>query len=251
MPERCTKQTSMENSLPSAENIPPSLQRLREALWGEPEDDISHAECRAMLPEFVEAEAAGEPVARHYPRIKHHLDHCDECGQEYALLLDLELAEARGDIEFVSAVSTSTPRAFQDMLRELARRILHSLAPANLRDLEVIADTFFARVQQLGTFELRLGNTQAMGLGQRDTNPALTILAASYAATQTVTREITRAQFDEWAQAKTLAGEIETRVNRAAREIGIEREFAAQFARAYTEQIAREPETLRALLIQD
>lgn len=88
-----------------ADNIPAPLKRLRDALWGEPEDDISHAKCRALLPAFVQAEADGEPVAKLYARVKHHLDHCDECGEEYALLLDLELAEMRGEIEFASAIS--------------------------------------------------------------------------------------------------------------------------------------------------
>ncbi|MDL1895071.1 hypothetical protein FBQ82_02250 [Anaerolineae bacterium CFX7] len=231
-----------------ADNIPAPLKRLRDALWGEPEDDISHAECRALLPTFVQAEADGEPVAKLYARVKHHLDHCDECGEEYALLLDLELAEVRGEIEFASAISPAAPRSLEQTLQELARRIVESLAPASLPEFGVIAETFFARVEQLGTFELRPSAAQALGLGRRDTNPALNILAASYAATQTLAREITRAQFEEWIARDTLETEIETRADAAARAVGIQRELAARFARVYAEQIAREPDALRDLL---
>jgi hypothetical protein len=87
-----------------------------------------------------------------------------------------------------------------------------------------------------------------MGLGGRDTNPALNVLAATFAVTQDLTRDITRAQFDEWLQQARLQQELETRAHNAARDIGIERELAARFAATYAEQIAREPEALRALL---
>jgi len=227
--------------------MPPPMQRLRGALWGEPEDDLSHAKCRAALAEFVQAEAAGEPVAQRYPRIKHHLDHCDECGEEYALLLDLELAEARGEIAFTQA-GGATPQSLKQVVRETARRVVETLALTSLRELNVIADTFFARAQQLGTFELRSGSAQALGLGKRDTNPALNLLAASYVATQNLVRDITRAQFDEWTRQARLQQELEIQATDAARAIGIEREFAARFARAYAEHIAQDPDALRALL---
>ncbi|RIK29413.1 MAG: hypothetical protein DCC52_07415, partial [Chloroflexi bacterium] len=97
--------------------------------------------------------------------------------------------------------------------------------------------------------ELRSNAAQALGLGKRDTNPALNFLAASYAATQMLAREITRAQFEEWIARGALEPEIETRADAAARAVGIERELAARFARAYAEQIAREPDALRDLLL--
>ncbi|GIL16240.1 MAG: hypothetical protein BroJett039_14130 [Chloroflexota bacterium] len=238
----------MDNSHSESKKISPPVERLRDAVWGEPEDDLSHAECRAALVKFAQAEAAGEPVAKLYPRVKHHLDHCAECGEEYALLLDLELAEARGEIQFTPSVEPTSLPLLEQLARELARRVAESLAPSALREIKVIADTFFARVQQLGAFELRANAAQALGLGRRDANPALNLLAASYIATQNLMRDLTRAQFDEWARQKTLPQELEARANAAARAIGIEREFAARFARAYAKQIAQEPDALRALL---
>lgn len=237
--------------------LDPRLQRLGDALWNTNDDALSHEACIEMLPEFVDAEVARQSVAQLFPAVKHHLDRCDTCAQEYAELLEAEWAEQRGalmkpqniprpDLSFLPKI---TPQpSLQEMVLERTRALLPLLAPAHLRELAVIADTFFARVQQLGTFELRLGAAQALGLGQRDTNPALTFLAASYVATQTLLNQITRAQFDQWSHQGTLQQELETRAVTAARAIGIERETAARFARAYTQQIIQAPASLRAQL---
>lgn len=238
-----------------AEKFPAPLSRLGDALWNKEDEQLSHAACLEQLPEFIDAELAGEAVAKRLPRVKHHLDCCDTCAQEYAELLDTEWAEQRGALARPSNIPRPNlsflphaKRSLPEVVLERTRALLPSLAPASMRELGVIADTFFARVQHMGTFELHHGAAQALGLGQRNANPALTTLAACYAATQTVTREITRAQFDDWAQRKTLKQELETRANASARAIGIERDLAARFARAYSEQIAQDPASLRALL---
>ena len=238
-----------------AEKFPTPVRRLGNALWSERDEQLSHAACLEKLPDYIDAELAREPVAKLFSRVKHHLDRCDSCAQEYAELLDAEWAEQRGTLTKPAAMPRPNlsflpqpKRTLQEIVLERTRALLPTLAPAHLRELEVIADVFFARVQQLGTFELRSNAAQAMGLGKRDTNPALNILAASYATTETLTREITRPQFEEWLQRGTLQQEMETRANAAARAINLEREFAARFARAYAEQIARAPETLRDVL---
>lgn len=238
-----------------AEKFPTPLHRLGDALWSERDEQISHPACLEQLPDYIDAELAGEPVAKLFPRVKHHLDRCDSCAQEYAELLDAEWAEQRGALAKPAAMPRpdlsflpQPKRTLQEIVLERTRALLPTLAPAHLRELEVIADTFFARVQQLGTFELRSNAAQAMGLGKRDTNPALNLLAASYATTETLTREITRPQFEEWLQRGTLQKELETRANVAARAINLEREFAARFARAYAEQFVRVPDTLRDVL---
>ncbi len=238
-----------------AEKFPTPLRRLGDALWSERDEQLSHAACLETLPDYIDAELAGETVAKLFSRVKHHLDRCDSCAQEYAELLDAEWAEQRGALTKPAAMPRpdlsflpQPKRSLQEIVLERTRALLPTLAPAHLRELEVIADTFFARVRQLGTFELRAGAAQAMGLGGRDTNPALKLLAATYAITQNLTRDITRAQFEEWLQQARLQQELETRANDAARDIGIERELAARFARAYAEQTAREPEALRAFL---
>lgn len=241
-----------------AEKFPTPVRRVGDALWNERDEELSHAACLEQLPDYIYAELAGEPVAKIFPRVKHHLDRCNLCAQEYAELLDAEWAEQRGRLTKPAAMPRpnlsflpESKRTLQQVVLERTRALLPTLAPAHLRELEVIADTFFARVQQLETFELRSNAVQAMGLGKRDTNPALNLLAASYAITQNLTRGITRAQFDEWLQQARLQQELETRANEVARDIGIERELAARFAHAYAEQIAFEPEALRALLHAD
>lgn len=237
------------------EKFPTPLRRLGDALWNAEDGQISHAECLEELPAFIDAELAGDVVSSVRPRVKHHLDRCDTCAQIYSEMLDTEWAQQRGilatsanlplpDLSFLP----QTKRSIREVVLEQATALLKTLAPDHLGELAIIANTFFARIEQLGTFELRRGAAQAMGLGQRDTNFALILLAASYTATQTLTREITVSQFDQWKQSDTLQQELQARSFAAARDTGIEGEIAARFARTYAAQIAQDSQSLRSLL---
>ncbi|MBI4674681.1 MAG: hypothetical protein HY741_23805 [Chloroflexi bacterium] len=240
-----------------ADKIPPSLQRLGDALWNPDDEQLSHAACRAALPEFVDAELAGDAVAKLYPAVKHHLDRCDECGREYAELLDTAWAEQRGalvkpramprpDLSFLPQPPST--RSLPEIVLEWTRRLLPTFAPGRERELAVIADTFFTRVAPLKTFELRAGAVQAMGLGRRETSPALETLAACYVATQQLVSQTTRQELDAWLAQGTFAQNVETRARDAAQQIGIPRKQAASFARAYAAQIAQDPSALKELL---
>lgn len=241
-----------------AERYPRPLQRLGDALWNVQDDQLSHAACLEELPAFIEAELAGDVVSKLEPQVKHHLDRCDSCAQIYAELLDTEWAQQHGTLSKPADLALPdlsflprTKRSLREVVLEQTTALLNTLAPEHNRELNVIAHTFFARVEQLGTFELRPGAAPAMGLGQQDTNPALILLAACYAATQTLTREITLTQFEQWARQESFQPELEARLFAAARAIGIERDAAARFARTFAEQIVQDPRPLRSLLLAD
>ena len=44
--------------------------------------------CIDQLAKFVELELEGQDVSEMMPMIKHHLDSCSGCGEEYEALLD-------------------------------------------------------------------------------------------------------------------------------------------------------------------
>ena len=59
------------------------------------EDELSCGEVHELVDQYVELKQRGEDVERLMPLVKHHLDMCRECFEEYeALLAALELAEA-------------------------------------------------------------------------------------------------------------------------------------------------------------
>jgi len=70
------------------EKIPASFRRLGNALWNPDEDAMSHAQCRELMPSLILAQVTAESLTEPLALAKAHLDHCDECGTEYAELLD-------------------------------------------------------------------------------------------------------------------------------------------------------------------
>ncbi len=52
--------------------------------------------CFAWVSEYVDREIAGEEVAREMPAVKHHLDLCQVCREEYETLRDLARLEQEG-----------------------------------------------------------------------------------------------------------------------------------------------------------
>lgn len=58
------------------------------------EDELSCGEVHALIDQYVELKLRGEDVEVLMPLVKHHLDMCRECFEEYeALLAALEFAE--------------------------------------------------------------------------------------------------------------------------------------------------------------
>jgi hypothetical protein len=61
------------------------------------DDEINCSACLEQIPHYIEVElATGEPQ-REAPLVAHHLAQCKVCHEEYQLLRDLALLEARGE----------------------------------------------------------------------------------------------------------------------------------------------------------
>jgi hypothetical protein len=62
------------------------------------ENEISCSECFDLVSHFVELEIAGEDVASRMPEVRHHLNQCRACREEYETLRDLRRLEENGDM---------------------------------------------------------------------------------------------------------------------------------------------------------
>src|SRR5437016_1640435 len=123
MPEldETQRQRLVQEIRSARESLAPVAARFADALWSSGEDALSHAECLAMLPSFVNAEVRGENVLALYSTVKHHLDGCDSCSADYIELLQLTLADLDNQL-----LPTSPPPTFDlsflPPVRETARR---------------------------------------------------------------------------------------------------------------------------------
>ncbi len=58
------------------------------------EVELSCSECFDLVSDYVEAELAGAEIQGTLRRVKHHLDQCRACRDEYELLRDLVKSES-------------------------------------------------------------------------------------------------------------------------------------------------------------
>jgi len=62
------------------------------------ENEISCTECFDLVSRFVEMEIAGEDAASSMSELKHHLNQCRACRDEYEMLRDLRRLEENGEL---------------------------------------------------------------------------------------------------------------------------------------------------------
>lgn len=63
------------------------LKRMIQAVSETRSDEITCDECFEELNHFAEMELAGKSIGEALPLVKHHLDHCKDCHEEYEVLL--------------------------------------------------------------------------------------------------------------------------------------------------------------------
>ena len=71
------------------------------------EEEISCTECFDLASRFVELEVAGQDAAARMPELKHHLDQCRACRDEYESLRDLRLLEEKGELPSLDDLQNS------------------------------------------------------------------------------------------------------------------------------------------------
>jgi hypothetical protein len=69
--------------------------------------EISCTECFDLSSQFAELEISGRDAAVELPRVKHHLDQCRACREEYETLRDLILLEDQNDLPSVDDLRNS------------------------------------------------------------------------------------------------------------------------------------------------
>lgn len=62
------------------------------------EEEINCSECLDQVSQYVDLELATGEAAQRMPRVKHHLDQCQVCCEEYQVLRDLARLEAGEDL---------------------------------------------------------------------------------------------------------------------------------------------------------
>jgi hypothetical protein len=62
------------------------------------ENEISCSECFDLVSRFVEMELAGEDADARMPELRHHLNQCRACRDEYEALRDLQQLEENGEL---------------------------------------------------------------------------------------------------------------------------------------------------------
>ena len=62
------------------------------------EEEISCTECFDLVSVFVDLEISGKDVTSQLQQVKHHLNQCRACREEYEALRDLRLLEEKGEM---------------------------------------------------------------------------------------------------------------------------------------------------------
>ncbi len=259
-----SSQNSISNLLAArGDRVPASWRRLGTAVWESTDTTVTHIECLSGLPEYIEAEVAGELVAQLYPNIKHHLDWCETCASEYLDLLEVALAEQRHalpklettvapDLVFLTQAQpkhTATPAVtLNELVLQWARALIERLDPEHLLELAAIAPPFFQQARAVReSVEPYQVNLLGMGAGT-NASSTLSTLTACYAATHELVDEVSQAEFETWRAQNRLTEQVKTRAKAAALATGQDAKAAETFSNAYAEQVASETQELLGLL---
>ncbi len=230
-----------------------SVDRLRRWVRGE-DDSLAHAECIEALPEYVDAEIAGARVAEKFPRIKQHLASCADCAEQYAMLLQITL-EA---MEIPAPAKIPAPNldflnvpTLAEFVTQQAAAILKTLAPAQLRDLPIIAQVFFERVAVLGDqFMLQPRAAQALGFGPGELNDTVLTLAIVYTATRALAQTFTLAEIDALAANQELPAHFQAQARAAASAIRAPAPIAQAIAVRFAELASADLAGWREMIAQ-
>lgn len=234
--------------------LPARLANLTRAVLNESDNELSHADCVDALPAFVDFEIEGGRVADRFPKIKRHLDTCEECAAQYAELLEIALAEQAGQIP-ASTIPvpdlTFLPIPLPVFVKQKAAEILAAIAPKQLADLSAIFDIFFERISALGDrFILQPATVRALGFDSGDLGDALVTLAITYAATKSIIESLTPEDIDALAAQNLLCARVEELAQTAARSTQAKSDLARGIATEFARVVSADPATLRAFITQ-
>jgi hypothetical protein len=66
----------------------PDFDSLLRHVWETEDEEISCTECFDLVPQYVDLQVSGGVTDDTLPRLKHHLDRCAVCREEYEAVRD-------------------------------------------------------------------------------------------------------------------------------------------------------------------
>jgi hypothetical protein len=124
----------------SGNSLPRHEEKLARAVFGVPDETLSHDQCIAALPDYVDAVIEGVRVAEKFPRVKWHLDSCAACTALYVGLLEGSLADLKDEHPLPEAIPEPdlsflpSPREQKPSAGRRVQEVLTAIE-AQLRDL--------------------------------------------------------------------------------------------------------------------
>jgi hypothetical protein len=203
----------------------------------------------------VDFEIEGGRAADRFPKVKRHLDTCEECAAQYAELLEITLAEQAGQIPVpaipVPDLAFLSPMPLQVFVKEKTAEILAAIAPKQLADLPAILDIFFERIDALGgKFVLQPATVRALGFDSGDLGDALVTLAITYAATKSIGESLVPEDIATLSAEGRLRARVEELAQTAVRYTQARSDLSRRIATEYARVVCADPATLRAFITQ-
>jgi hypothetical protein len=87
----------MNNKKMNDQSSKSNFERWVQKMWATQDEEISCSECLDLVPAYVDLELATGEAEHRMPRLKHHLDQCRACQDDYRIVLDLARKEADGN----------------------------------------------------------------------------------------------------------------------------------------------------------
>jgi hypothetical protein len=244
---------TMRERLAQLRPAPSEVLQLARALTSTVDSLITHEECQADLPAYIDAETTGRPAARMYPQVKHHLDLCPACESTYIEALQLALSEERGELPLLDQITTADlsflpTLSLAEYVQQLAEEIIQAIAPELVGELRAIAELFFERVEALGqNFKFGSNTAPALGFGAGELPESLRLLAATYAATQFLMTERSAQELAGESRTGQLTETLQLEAQRACRNLQLNPSQASQFVAKYAELAGRDAQALQQI----
>lgn len=232
-------------------HIPAGVLHLARVVAGVPDPEMTCEACQAWLPSYVDDEIGALPVQTLYPKVKRHLELCDECVVEYLEMRDWALLVDEGRLPQVveSAIpdlSFLPPLSLTEYVRSVAKALVQALAPEESAELPSVADMLFDFIVFEGP-GFRFQPDASLGDNGLD---ALQIVTVTYNSTQRVLQEWSesdREPIETQIKRGILQQALRKQAEQEARQ-HLQQEEAQRFAEQYAQVVSQTPAALLRLL---
>ena len=238
-----------------AQTAPQRNKRLRDRLGRlaqvvcDPRPQASCEQCLELLPDYVIAERQSADALRLYPHVRAHLENCLDCQAQYADQLAVARLEAsdalprlaqapRFDLSFLP--QRPSPAQF---IYGSIKAIVQAAHSDLVVELELVQDKLVETLDRLVShpliLPLQVAPAQALGLTGK--LPVLPWAMATLIGLQKIRATTTCEEIERMKQAGQLDKFLASIAQEAAQQAGLagrrnKRKFAAEFARAHSEE---------------